>query len=120
MTLPSSLNSTPHHQVSVVPSARFVEVSITLTEILQLQGRPKEAIQVLSKAIEEVNTDMADMRQRKATAKSALLNPQDGVKTPPRPNTAPQKSEAAVLPTAEEYEQLRKLKASCHRRIGYV
>lgn len=127
-----------------VPSAKFVEISITMTEVLQLQCRPKEAVTVLSRAIDEVNGDMAAMRARKQAAKGAYV----GVISEVHPNNTYDidyddgekecnvKAEniscdgilkrgarvkigvSKVPPSAEEYEQLRKLKAACHRRIG--
>ena len=99
---------------------------------------------MLSRAIDEVNADMAAMRARKQAAR----RPTVGVICKVHSNRtfdidygsgdveAEVKQEnlssdgalavgakvkvsaAVVAPTAEEYEQLRKLKAMCHRRIG--
>lgn len=130
--------------VPPVPSAKFVAMSITLTEILQLQSRPKEAVAVLSRAIDEVNTDMSTMRARKQAAKkpfSAVIvkvhsnNTYDVDYDDGEQETHVGRSsiicegalklgakvkvgDAKNSPSVEEYEQLRKLKAACHRRIG--
>ena len=37
-----------------------------------IQGRPKEAVAVLSRAIDEVNADMATMRSRKQAAMAQI------------------------------------------------
>lgn len=82
------------------------EVALIYTEVLQLQGRPQEAVIVLSKAIEKLNSDLAEAkRQRKkdlhSSGDSSIVS--GSTRTPTH---------------TLEFDHLKKMKALCHRRIG--
>jgi hypothetical protein len=99
------------------------------TRVLNLlfpQNRPKEAVKVLSKVIEDVNSEMAELVRRYGLSSGKTSSPD---------NSAPQAVDRSALPSAggaaeavlekssgvsrEEYDEIRRLKAMCHRRIGY-
>lgn len=99
---------------------------------------------MLSRAIDEVNADMTAIRVRKEASKTTLvgvisrvhanntydIDISDGGKEiqvlkgniqcdgPLRVGAKVKLNKNREAPSPEEYEQLRKLKAACHRRIG--
>jgi tetratricopeptide (TPR) repeat protein len=80
------------------------EVALIYTEVLQLQGRPQEAVVVLSKAIEELNSDLAEAkRQRKKNDPSSDSS-----------SIVSGRTSSQSL----EFHHLKQMKALCHRRIG--
>jgi len=81
------------------------EVALLYTEVLQLQGRAQEAVVVLSKAIEELNSDLAEAKRQRGSKKD---NASDGA------------SIASTRTTNQtmDFDYLKKMKALCHRRIG--
>jgi hypothetical protein len=111
-------------------AADFTRVSLAFTEVLQLQvddmlfiywvehypvhiyftrtafsvqNRPKEALQVLGKAIEELNTDLVYAKK----FRSGSMGSDATSATPPGGGQQ-----------VVEFDHLKKMKALCHRRIG--
>lgn len=87
------------------------EVALVYTEVLQLQGRPQEAVVVLSKAIEKLNSDLAEAKRQRSK------------KDPPSASTSSDSASVASASTRTaaqslEFDHLKKMKALCHRRIG--
>jgi hypothetical protein len=69
-----------------------------------LQNRPKEAVIVLSKAIEELNSDLSKAKKRRSKKdENKQLSPQ---------------SSSKLISQTVEFDHLKKMKALCHRRIG--
>lgn len=76
-----------------------------MIRVVVFQGRPQEAVIVLSKAIEELNSDLAEakrQRKKESTSSTASLSSAQSSKT-----SHPM-----------EFDHLKKMKALCHRRIG--
>lgn len=82
----------------------YTEVALAYTEVLQLQNRPKEAVIVLSKAIEKLNADLAQAKHHRSLTSTMHSESTAG-------------SSASGF-TAEEYEHLKKVRTNCQRRIG--
>lgn len=65
------------------------------------QNRPKEALAVLSKAIEELNADLIHAKKyRNGTLESGIS------------------ASASASNQVVEFDHLKKMKALCHRRVG--
>lgn len=89
-------------------------------------------MKVLSKVIEDVNTEMAELVRRyglssgKPTSSSSAGQGDgaplglDRSALPSSGGAAEAMLEKSSGVTREEYDEIRRLKALCHRRIGYV
>ena len=79
------------------------EVALVYTEVLQLQGRPQEAVLVLSKAIEILNNDLSEAKKirSKKDSHGDSMSMASGKSSNPL-----------------DFDHLKKMKALCHRRIG--
>jgi hypothetical protein len=127
-----------------------VDLSLAYTEILQLQvtkcrtpicsniinatslfvqNRPKEAVKVLSKVIEDVNSEMAELVRRYGLSSGKGSGPDSSSGSAPSggvvdrsalPSAAEAVLERSSGVSREEYDEIRRLKAMCHRRIGYA
>jgi hypothetical protein len=114
-------------------SGDYTEVALIFTEVLQLQvsllflpdsrsspskNRPKDAVQVLSKAIEILNTDLVHAKHHRQASNSPnnTLVPMSpaSMQSLVTTNTKP------PLVSTAEFEQLKKMKGHCHRRLGSV
>jgi tetratricopeptide (TPR) repeat protein len=95
----------PRDVDSISNGQGHTEVALVFTEVLQLQGRPQEAVVVLSKAIEELNSDLAEAKRLR------------GVKKDPNSDASSIQS-ARTASQSLEFDHLKKMKALCHRRIG--
>jgi tetratricopeptide (TPR) repeat protein len=91
---------------SVSNGKGHTEVALLYTEVLQLQGRPQEAVVVLSKAIEELNSDLSEAKRLRGSKKDASASDASSVVS--------SKTTGQTL----EFDYLKKMKALCHRRIG--
>ena len=86
------------------------EVALIYTEVLQLQGRPQEAVVVLSKAIEKLNSDLAEAKRLRSKK-----DPQTGGSSD---STSVASAATRTATQSLEFDHLKKMKALCHRRIG--
>mmetsp|Transcript_12566 Transcript_12566/g.12979 ORF Transcript_12566/g.12979 Transcript_12566/m.12979 type:complete len:356 (-) Transcript_12566:99-1166(-) len=118
-------------------SGDYTEVALIFTEVLQLQNRCKDAVSVLSKAIEMLNSDLIYAKNHRSSSNSNIMannSPSNSASNPissSSPNTIPSTNTIITTTattnsnntkisfvTAQEFEQLKKMKGYCHRRLG--
>ena len=91
---------------------------MTLYLFIYLKSRPKDAVLVLSRAIEILNSDLIYAKNHRASSNSNIVaNNSPSSSSTQSPSTSPPNNTIPAV-SAAEFEQLKKMKGNCHRRLG--